>query len=197
MLKKVISTLGILPYISCKGIIFVEGETDIKFFQKLNEKFDCLRNIFNIETITLISLSGGGNVKRWIAESYLEDTNIKGLFFIDRDKKQEEEERNKKVIITEKREIENYFPINVLEEYFSEKLGIENIFSKEATNNWDNEDIAKVIYNKQIDKTIKEKDIKNMFYDKKIWDKINKNNMQGFNEIERWFENIRGIFFED
>lgn len=194
--KKVISTLGILPYISYKGVIFVEGETDIKFFKKLNEKFDCLRNIFNIETITLISLKGGGNIKKWIAESYLEDTNIKELYFRDRDNEEQQEESNKKVIITEKREIENYFPIDVLEEYFSEKLGIKNIFSKEVTNNWDNEDIARVIYNKQINTTIKEENIKNMFYDEKIWDKINEKNMQGFDEIKRWFENIRN-FFED
>ncbi|WP_416830689.1 ATP-dependent nuclease, partial [Helicobacter ganmani] len=121
--KEIINTLGILPYISYKGVMFVEGETDVKFFKKLNKHFESLRSIFDIETITLVPLNGGGNIKKWIVEAYLvENTNIKQIYFMDKDdesnqreKYQNKCENNKtKIIITQKREIENYFPIDVL-----------------------------------------------------------------------------------
>lgn len=199
--KEIIHTLGILPYVSYKGVMFVEGETDIKFFKKLNNHFECLKNIFDIETITLIPLNGGGNIKKWITEAYLaEHTNIKQIYFIDRDEEnnQREEYQSKcddnktKVIITQKREIENYFPIDILEDYFKEKFKKE-IFSEAIKANWDNEDIAKIIFEKN-DNLLKEESIKNMFYSKEIWEQINENNMQGFDEIKEWFENMRDFF---
>ena len=33
-----------------------------------------------------------------------------------------------------------------------------------------------------------------MFYSKEIWEQINENNMQGFDEIKEWFENMRDFF---
>ena len=197
--KEIINTLGILPYISYKGVMFVEGETDVKFFKKLNKHFEALRSIFDIETITLVPLNGGGNIKKWIVEAYLvENTNIKQIYFMDKDdesnqreKYQNKCENNKtKVIITQKREIENYFPIDVLEDYFKEKFKKE-IFSEEIKANWDNEDIARIITSKT---SHQEKDIKMMFYAEELWKNIDTNNMQDFDEIKKWFEDMRDFF---
>ncbi|WP_300691966.1 MULTISPECIES: ATP-binding protein [Helicobacter] len=197
--KEIINTLGILPYISYKGVMFIEGETDVKFFKKLNKHFESLRSIFDIETITLVPLNGGGNIKKWIVEAYLvENTNIKQIYFMDKDdesnqreKYQNKCENNKtKIIITQKREIENYFPIDVLEDYFKEKFKKE-IFSEEIKANWDNEDIARIITSKT---SHQEKDIKMMFYAEELWKNIDTNNMQGFDEMKKWFEDMRDFF---
>ncbi|MFY4755733.1 hypothetical protein ACOTV8_06720 [Campylobacter jejuni] len=63
--------LGVLPYLLYQRVLFVEGESDIKFLNNLNNKFECLREIFDLRTITLIPLHGGGNVKNWMTEDYL------------------------------------------------------------------------------------------------------------------------------
>ncbi|EHN8285946.1 ATP-binding protein [Campylobacter jejuni] len=143
--KVLADTLGILPYLLYQRVLFVEGETDVKFLNNLNNKFECLRNIFDLKTITLIPLRGGGNVKNWIREDYLKQSNVKCLYFLDRDEdRRDVDEQN--LIRTKKREIENYYPVDILEEYFKNKLGVDFVFSDNFKNNWDNEDIAEYIY---------------------------------------------------
>ncbi|MCV3392448.1 AAA family ATPase [Campylobacter sp. IFREMER_LSEM_CL2101] len=187
-------TLGVLPYLLYQRVLFVEGETDVKFLNNLNNKFECLRNIFDLKTITLIPLHGGGNVKNWIREDYLKQSNVKCLYFLDRDEdRRDVEEQN--LIRTKKREIENYYPIDILEEYFKNKLGKDLIFSDNFKRNWDNEDIAQYVFNCQSeDKKIGATKIKSMFANKEIWDKINENNMQNFDEIKEWFERMKKFF---
>lgn len=196
VIKDVTNTLGILPYVSYKGVLFVEGETDIKFFKKLNDKFDSLKQIFDIETITLIPLYGGGNVDTWFKQDYLKESNIKQVFFKDKDNKKYQQSQsnnnNVKNITTKKREIENYFPIDIIEEYFKNKYDMSELFSQENRDNWDNEDIAKLIENKI--KKIKEQDIKSQFYCEEIWEKLDENNINGFDEIKEWFEIMRDFF---
>lgn len=185
-------TLGILPYLLYQRVLFVEGKTDVKFLNNLNNKFECLREIFDLRTITLIPLRGGGNVKNWIKEDYLKQSNVKCLYFLDRDEdKIDANEQN--LIRTKKREIENYYPVDILEEYFKNKLHKDLIFSDDFKNNWDNQDIAKYIFKNQ-SKIKEEKCIKSMFADKEIWDKINENNMQDFDEIKEWFKRMREFF---
>lgn len=203
--KKIIETLGILPYISYKGVMFVEGETDVNFFKKLNKYFSCLREIFNIEQITLIPLCGGGNVKKWIIEDYLKESNIKRLHFIDRDKNNNENIKQNnidschRVIQTKKREIENYFPIDVLEKFFNiEDQG----FSEAIKQDWDNQDIAKYLAQKnpkyQTATDRRKKDIENQckerFSSKELWEQLNESNMQGFDEIKEWFCSMKDFF---
>ncbi|EOI6475030.1 hypothetical protein KBJ33_10635, partial [Campylobacter jejuni] len=154
--------------------------------------FECLRNIFDLKTITLIPLRGGGNVKNWIREDYLKQSNVKCLYFLDRDEdRRDVDEQN--LIRTKKREIENYYPVDILEEYFKNKLGADFVFSDNFKNNWDNEDIAEYIYNCK-PKKYKKECIKLMFANKEIWDKINENNMQNFDEIKEWFERMKEFF---
>ncbi|WP_425536951.1 TOPRIM nucleotidyl transferase/hydrolase domain-containing protein [Helicobacter equorum] len=149
-------TLGVLPYLLYQRVIFVEGETDVKFLNNLNDKFECLREIFDLKTITLIPMRGGGNVKNWITEDYLKQSNVKCLYFFDRDDKKDNEWKNiqgENLIITKKREIENYYPVNVLEAYFKKKLGVDSVFSDDFKKNWDNMDIAEYVANLKQEKS--------------------------------------------
>ena len=186
-------TLGVLPYLLYQRVLFVEGETDVKFLNNLNDKFGCLREIFDLKTITLIPLHGGGNVKNWMTEDYLKQSNVKCLYFLDRDDRREDIERED-LIKTEKREIENYYPIDVLETYFKKKLGVDSVFSDDFKKNWDNEDIAQYIFNLQENKQIKQSKIKSMFGNKEIWDQINEDNIQSFDEIKEWFQKMKNFF---
>lgn len=188
-IKEVIETLGLLPYASYKSIMFVEGESDIKFFNNLNN-IESLKNIFDTSKIKIIPLNGGSNLKTWIERDYFKNSNVRQLYFMDRDDKEKNNiptQENIKLIITGKREIENYYPVDIIEQHF------EVTFSQNIKNNWDNEDIARIIS----DKTgIKEYKIKEKFSAKQIWQQINENNLQNFDEIKGWFEIMRD-FFED
>lgn len=192
--KELVSTLGILPYVSYKGVMFVEGKSDISFFNNLNN-IEILRKIFDINTITIIPLNSGGNIEVWIKHDYLKDSNVKQLYFIDKDNKDKTmltKQENIKQIITKKREIENYYPIDIIEEYFKNKLKINSIFSEKNRNNCDNEDIANLISQKS--NMFKEHTIKEMFNHKEIWEKINEYNLQDFKEIKSWFETMKNFF---
>ncbi len=193
-IKQVVETLGILPYVSYKGVLFVEGENDIKFFKNLN-KIDLLRDIFDIESITIIPLRGSGNIENWVKRDYLKDSNVKQIYFKDRDDKKQEniiEQDNIKVIITQKREIENYYPIDIVDNYFKSKLELDSIFSQDDKNEWDNADIARIISQKTT--KFNEQTIKTMFNCKDMWQDINESNLQNFDEIKNWFETMRNFF---
>ena len=188
-------TLGVLPYLLYQRVLFVEGETDVKFLNNLNDKFGCLREIFDLKTITLIPLHGGGNVKNWMTEDYLKQSNVKCLYFLDGDNKKDNKLKDiqeENLIITKKQEIENYYPIDVLETYFKKKLGIDSVFSDNFKENWDNQDVAEYINlnNKQIAQS----KIKSMFSNKEIWDQINEDNIQSFDEIKEWFQKMKNFF---
>ncbi|EOB4243377.1 ATP-dependent endonuclease [Campylobacter jejuni] len=186
-------TLGVLPYLLYQKVIFVEGETDVKFLNNLNNKFEYLREIFDLRTTTLIPLHGGGNVKNWMTEDYLKQSNVKCLYFLDRDEdKRDVDEQN--LIRTKKREIENYYPIDVLETYFKNKLGKDLIFSDDFKKDWDNQDIAEYIFNLQENKQIEQSNIKSMFASKEIWNQINEDNIQSFGEIKEWFQKMKDFF---
>ncbi|MCL9822341.1 ATP-dependent nuclease [Helicobacter colisuis] len=192
--KVLADTLGVLPYLLYQRVIFVEGETDIEFLNNLNDKFECLREIFDLKTTTLIPMRGGGNVKNWMTADYLKQSNVKCLYFFDRDDKKDNEWKNiqgENLIITKKREIENYYPIDILETYFKKKLDIDSVFSDDFKKNWDDGDVAKYIAGKM---QFKEVSIKSMFGDKEIWNQISKDNMQSFDEIKEWFQKMKDFF---
>lgn len=201
-IKQVAETLGILPYIIHKGVLFVEGENDIQFFKNLNQ-IDLLKNIFDIDSITIIPLRGSGNVENWIRQDYLKDSNIKQIYFIDRDKKEQHndiKQKNTKIIITQKREIENYYPVDILENHFKSKLNIKSVFSQDDRDKWNDKDIANLIAQKtdKLEENLHKREIiiKAMFNCKEIWQQVNENNLQSFDEITKWFEIMRDYFKE-
>ena len=64
--------------------------------------------------------------------------------------------------------------------------------------NWDTEDIANVIAQKtnkfSDDLRKRETTIKEMFNCKEMWEQINENNLQSFDEVKNWFEIMKNFF---
>ena len=188
-ISKVADTLGILPFVSYKGVIFVEGTTDRKFFKNLC-RFEELKNIEDLTKFTIIPLNGCGNVDIWIKEDYLKNSNIKCLYIKDRDKKETKYnlEKTDNIIITKRREIENYIPCSVIEYYFSIQ------FSENEKRNYGEIDVSKTILPK-VNKNCTEKDIKNILEGKDIWENISLD-MLDKDEITSWFTKIHEYFKE-
>ncbi len=186
-ISKVADTLGILPFVSYKGVIFVEGKTDTRFLKNLS-RIDEFRSIIDLTHFTFIELYGGGNVDLWIKANYLKDTNIKCLYFRDRDESTPSPSvvHPQKVIITAKREIENYIPLHLIENYFNIS------FTDKEKEDWNNIDVANILHNK-CHKKYSEAAIKKMLQATEIWEKIYFSE-DVKKEIRSWFEDIKEFF---
>ena len=187
-IAKVRKTLGILPFVVHKGVIFVEGKTDANFLNNLSEHIRELREIIDLRKYTIVPLRGCGEVNRWMQEDYLANSNVKCFYFKDRDKQSISYalEHEDNVIITNRREIENYIPKNIIEEEFNIHFD-ENI-------DWNNEDISNAIIQKGCQ--LSEESIKEILSGKtELWNKIE---VQGYHEEEviKWFQQIKNYFSE-
>lgn len=193
-ISKVAETLGILPFVSYKGVIFVEGPTDERFLKNLS-KIPSFGNIIDLTHFTFIRLHGGGNVENWIKEDYLKGTNVKCLYFKDRDDLDTPAIiQDGNVIKTTKREIENYIPIALVEKRFN------IMFEDEEKRNWDNLDIAKILYEKKnvkFHKTQKssENAIKSILQSVEVWNDIHFTE-ESTKEIISWFQKMKAFFEE-
>lgn len=191
---KVADTLGILPFVSYKGVIFVEGRTDIQFLKNLSS-IDEFKNIIDLTHFTFIELHGCGNVDLWIKANYLRNTNVKCLYFKDRDNNTTPPSvvHPQKVIVTLKREIENYIPIASIEERFNTR------FTPYEVEHWNDIDVANSLYNKGIhfgdDKNHSENVIKCILQSQDIWRNIVFSD-ESLKEIQHWFQRMKD-FFED
>lgn len=186
-ISKVRDTLGILPFIVYKNVILVEGQNDVNFLLNLSKYIKELRNIINLKDYTLIPLGGCKNVDRWIKEDYLQASNVKCLYFKDNDNQEHYLlEKQDNVIVTKRREIENYIPQNIIEEEFKITLGTDF--------NWDTTDIPTLIKEKGI--MLDEKDIKKILSGKKeIWEKMQAQQYY-IDEFVEWFNKIKTYFNE-
>lgn len=189
-ISKVAKTLGILPFIKNQKIIFVEGPTDVKFLMHLNDIKE-FSNIINLNDFTIIPMGGSGRIEDWIKEDYLKETNVKRIYFLDRDNNYIEAPHNG-IIRTAKREIENYIPKSLIEKEFKIK------FSDKNNEQWDNLDITDVIYcylagTKSLGKEERNKQknkIKEQLQKQSIWNEISFSE-ETKNEIKHWFQHIR------
>ncbi len=205
-LKEIIKELGILPFVSYKGVLFVEGITDIRFIKNINN-IDNNKKIIDIDKYSIIDLEGCNNIDKWVKNNYLEgsDSNIKSFYFKDRDDeklRQFENEFNK--IQTKKREIENYIPYQKIEQKFNVK------FSETEINDYDNLDVAEKIYDKLLekkkldnniqtygkDKKSASKNIKNKLESDNFWNDITPNDFkeEDLKEFKEWFNKINNYF---
>lgn len=198
-LKGIVKTLGVLPTIESRYIICVEGETDATFLRTINKNIDEFKNIINLDDndISILPMIGS-NLVNWVNRNYLDKSNIKEFHLYDGDK-----DENKKIIadinskndgrrfgaILDRREIENYIPINLIEEEF----GIDLTPYKEQ---WTNFDVSKFVQGKK--SKLKEKNIK-MILNGKVAKKITKQHLEehgSYEEIKSWFQHISSAFSE-
>ena len=166
----------------------------IRFLKNLS-KIDEFRSIIDLTHFTFIELHGGGNIDLWIKANYLSGTNIKCLYFRDRDTSTTPPSvvHPQKVIITSKREIENYIPISSIEEKF------DVTFTPYEIEHWNDMDVANSLYNKGIrfgnDQKHSENVIKQILQGQNIWNQIILS-PENRSEIQDWFQQMKD-FFED
>lgn len=191
-LKEVADSLGILPFVSYKGVIFVEGVTDVTFLKNLNALPE-LSGLFDLTQLTIIPLQGSGNVDTWIRNDYLQNSNVRCLYLKDRDDNEQVAiEQPNNVIRTEKREIENYIPYHVVESQFNIS------FTDDEKQNWDNLDVASVVVNDHnvrfgVDNKRSENIVKQILQSKEVWINLAFHDAE-LNEFKSWFEKIRSFF---
>lgn len=197
--NKIVETLGLLPNIG-KVIICVEGTNDEKFLLNINQNIPELKQIIDIQEkinsgLVAIIPMRGSNLKDWINRWALKNTNAIEFHLYDRDCDQKYKEEIEKVnnrkdgsygCLTQKREIENYIPKEIIESEF--EITLDNV----NENNWDAEDIPQKIFEKlsnRIDKKgIKEKLCR--FCSTKIT-KEHLERLNAWDEVENWFRKIK------
>lgn len=191
-----------------KLLICLEGQNDINFLRNINDNIKELKKIINISTSRNIEFYelGGGKLEKFVKEYKLKETNIVELHIYDSDKGSGKNENkyekqlnliknrndNSFCFITKKRELENYIPKRLIENYFN--IDMSNI----ELENWDSTDIPTFIYNKaklqekEKEKELKIKQILNGSLSKKIT-KEDLEELNAFDEIKSWFEKIKEL----
>lgn len=200
--KKIVSNLGLLPQIG-KVVICVEGTNDEKFLLNINENINELKSIIDLREkinsgLLAIIPMRGSNLIDWVNRYALKNTNVIEFHLYDRDTcgqyKNEIEKVNKRQdgscgLLTNKREIENYVPKEIIEQEF--QITLDNI-------NWDDEDIPQKILEKCPNKKDKKggdsivKEILCCSCSKKIT-KRDLDDLGAWDEVKEWFEKIRDI----
>jgi len=197
---KIISTMGLLPNLG-KVVICVEGTNDEKFLINVNQYISELKDIIDLRSkidsgILAIIPMRGSNLIDWINRYALKNTNAIEFHLYDRDPGQKYKEEIEKVnnrndgsfgILTDKREIENYVPKEIIEETFGVKIKL-NVGEK-----WDDIDIPKLI--KSIINDRSEDSIKNQICGS-CSKKLTKNHLEklkAWDEVKGWFGKIKEL----
>lgn len=122
-----------MPYLS-RLVICVEGENDIKFLKNINENIPELKHEFDLAAneINIIPLNGG-NLKHWVDRNYLKGSIVIEFHIYDSDsnsgknteqyKEQCDKINNRSdhscAVFTQKKELENYVPVSLIEDFFT------------------------------------------------------------------------------
>ena len=126
-LNDIIKTLGIYDNSKSKVIVCVEGENDINFLMNIG-KIEEFKNVVDLSSgeVAVVPMQGG-TLKNWIQRDYLKDSNVKEIHLYDSDvdeyRKAVEKMNNlqdgrRYGFITERYEMENYIPMELVEEQF-------------------------------------------------------------------------------
>lgn len=191
-----------MPYANSKVVLYVEGENDVSFLSNLNKNIPELNSIIDLEKedISIIPLNGSKLIN-WINKDYFEFAGVSEIYIVDNDVN-EYLEKIEEINITNDhrrfgwhtslREMENYCPIELVEDEFKIDL------SKYKTT-WQSLDIPKILMdickteindNKQREKVIKK------IINSSISKKITKSQLVAngtWDEIENWFKKISAI----
>ncbi|MEK4947803.1 ATP-binding protein [Carnobacterium sp. FSL W8-0810] len=205
-IKEISETLGILPTVSSRVVICVEGKHDVNFLRTINQHVPEMKNIidFEEENINIIPLSGSRLID-WINKDYLEDSNIIEYHLYDSDVQKYGEtvrEMNEKNdgrrfgVITNFFEMENYLHPKVINSIFPDA----NLEMEKFIEEWPSKDIPKYLLDKvmlHIQKTDeRENGIKGMLNKRasKMMTKELLEDLGCYEEIESWFMDISQLY---
>jgi len=203
-LTEISNELGVLPDKRIQAILCVEGPTDVEFFIKISKILNSHNSSFpNLETDKRIAVLplGGSTLKQWVDNYYSKNIGLPEIHIYDLDT--ETPPKYKSAVdqvnlrkdgswatLTMKREIENYFHPDAIQEVFQVKVAVN-----------DTDDIPKLIY------TAVNSDSTNKFY--KLGDSRTKrilseqvtprmtinriNAIDTKKEIEGWFSKLSSL----
>lgn len=161
--NEIAEMLGILPEIinkSAQAILLVEGKDDVLFFRHINKllkEAGEIEETFSEKNIIILCTGGCDNLKYWVTKKIIEQFQLPWYVFLDSDKLNPNDEtknielvkklksKSIKAFCTRKREIENYFHIDLLKTIFPTLVEIEDFSDikklttkKVFENNWKN-----------------------------------------------------------
>jgi len=199
-IKEVIETLGILPTIHSKVVVCVEGKHDIDFLKNVNQAIPEYKGIIDLENddVRLMDM-GGSKLINWINENHFRDSGIKEFHLYDGDipkyvSKVEEinalNDGRRSGKTTTLREMENYIPIELIEERFGCDLSAHR-------DNWGEFNVPDYLKSNMMQeiKDVKEREnaIKGIL-NKNLTQQITEESLRNhgvYDEIKGWFESIR------
>lgn len=202
-IKGVVKELGILPYAAPKTVIFVEGENDLNFLMNLNQGIPELKAIVDLkaEEIPIIPLHGG-NLVVWFNRDYFSKSSLAQIYITDSDVQKyvklideinQTNDGRRFGWYTQRLEMENYIPIDMIESAFNLDL------AKHAEGWYQTHDVPKILTNLwqhgPNDPDQKENAVK-MILNGSLTKQITKVDLERINaweEVESWFRKIRSI----
>lgn len=128
--EKIIESLGQLPSISSKVIMFVEGENDIRFMKAIGQ-LPAFKEIIDIEKDVSIMPTNGGQLVNIIKRRYLENIEIPEFHFYDSDvpnyidsvnEMNQAKNDSRMGFCTKHNMLENYVPTNRINEFFDTEI---------------------------------------------------------------------------
>ncbi|ADO84398.1 ATP-binding protein [Ilyobacter polytropus] len=196
-IEKIVETLGILPEVTSKTIVCVEGPNDVNFLININQNIEEFKGIIDLNKVTIMPLQGS-NLKNWVDKNYLEGSNIKEIHIYDNDRedykikveKINAEKKFRKGFITEKYEMENYIHPELINDHFEKIICSCKEGECLSCEKWNECDFIERVYSKT---KIKSSDFKQIL-NGKITKNITKEHLielGAFEEIKTWFKSIR------
>jgi predicted ATP-dependent endonuclease of OLD family len=199
-INEVVKSLGILPTIHSKVVVCVEGKHDINFLIGLNNSVPELKEIVDLESddIRLMDVKGS-NLVNWINENHFRDSGIKEFHlydgdivkYVDKVNEMNEVNDGRRVgLTTQYREMENYIPIEILENHFKCDLS-------EYRANWSTFNVPDYFKSREMLQIEDVKDRENAIkgiLNKGLSRKITKELLEAhgvYEEVENWFMSIK------
>jgi putative ATP-dependent endonuclease of the OLD family len=199
--RKIVNSLGILPFAVEQCVICVEGENDVNFLRNINKIPEFNKIIsFEEEHVQIVPLRGS-NLVRWVNYDYFKKSNIKEIHYYDNDRKDYKNlideislanDGRRYGWLTQRREMENYIPPILIEEEF-------NIDLSQYKETWEKVDVPKILCGLVLleikDPKTREKKIKQIL-NCKISKKITANmlkDINAFEDLETLFKKIKAI----
>jgi len=201
-MRKIVDTLGILPTISSRMVICLEGGHDVNFIKNINNCIPEFKSIIDLSNpnISLYAL-GGSRLIDWVNMNHFNDSNIKEFHLYDGDiqtyKKAVDEmnvmnDGRRYGVYTSMREMENYIPIPLIEEEFGCNL---SSYKKD----WEQFDVPDYLFGvalQDIPSKNRENAIKGIL-NARLTKQITPDLLQEhgvYNEIKDWFVKMNKIF---